>query len=99
MGLQPLIEFRKPWNNEIVYQFYASYHLDTWAKTHFILWTTEGKHYKVDFITFSRLLGLGHMDRTSTVVTDISTLAMDEYQYMYLDGYRVDGKTVWLKPY
>ena len=25
MGLQPLIEFRKPWNNEIICQFYASY--------------------------------------------------------------------------
>ena len=79
MGLQPLMEFRKPWNNEIIYQFYASYHLDTQVETHFIHWTTEGKHYKVDFITFSRLLGLGHMDRTSTAVTDISTLAMDEY--------------------
>ena len=57
------------------------------------------EHYKVDFITFSCLLGLDHTDHTSTAITDISALAMDEYQYMYLDGYRVDGKTVWLKPY
>ena len=73
------MEFRKPWNNEIIYQFYASYHLDTWAETHFIHWTTEGKHYKVDFITFSRLLGLDRRDLTSTTITDISTLATDEY--------------------
>jgi len=42
MGLQPLMEFRKPWNNEIIYQFYAFYHLDNRAETHFIHWTTEG---------------------------------------------------------
>ena len=50
-------------------------------------------------ITFSCLLGLDHTDRTSTAITDISALAMDEYQYMYLDGHRADEKTVWLKPY
>ena len=93
------MEFYKPWNNEIIYQFYASYHLDTRAKNHFIHWTTEGKHYKVDFITFSRLLGMDHRDRTSTAITNISALAMDEYQYMYLDGHRPNGKTIWLKPY
>ena len=31
MGLEQLMEFRKPWNNEIICQFYASYHLDTQA--------------------------------------------------------------------
>ena len=99
MGLVPLMEFHKPWNNEIICQFYASYHLDTREDTHVIHWTTEGKHYKVDFITFSHLLGLNRRDRTSTAITEILALAMDEYQYMYLDGHRADGKTVWLKPY
>ena len=79
MGLQPLMEFRKLWSNEIICQFYASYHLDTPAETHFIHWTTKGKHYKVDFITFSRLLGLDHRDHTSSAITDISALALDEY--------------------
>ena len=73
--------------------------MDTQADTHVIHWTTEGKHYKVDFINFSRLLGLDRRDRTSTAITEISALAMDEYQYMYLDGHRADGKTIWLKPY
>jgi hypothetical protein len=98
MGLQPLMEFRKSWNNKIICQFYASYHLDTRVDTHVIHCTTEGKHYKVDFITFSHLLGLDRRDHTSTAITEISALAMDEYQYMYLDGHRANGKTVWLKP-
>ena len=94
MGLQPLMEFRKPWNTKIICQLYASYHLDTQEDTHVIHWTTEGKHYKVDFITFSRLLGLDHRDHTSTAITEISALAMDEYQYMYLDGHHADGKII-----
>ena len=36
MGLVPLMESRKPWNNEIICQFYASYHLDTREDTHVI---------------------------------------------------------------
>ena len=67
--------------------------------THVIHWTTEGKHYKVDFPTFACLLGLDRKDHCSTAISNISALAMDEYQYMYLDGYRAGGQTVWLKPY
>ena len=43
MGLEQLMEFRKPWNNKIICQFYASYHLDTREHTHAIYWTTKGK--------------------------------------------------------
>ena len=93
------MEFCKPWNNEIICQFYVSYNLDTSKDTHVIHWTTEGKHYKVDFPTFAHLLGLDHRDRRSTTIAEISSLAMDEYQYMYLDDHRADGHTVWVKPY
>jgi hypothetical protein len=99
MGFEQLMEFCKLWNNEIICQFYASYLLDTREATHVIHWTTEKKHYKVDFPTFALLLGLDRKDRCSTTISEISTLAMDEYQYMYLDGHRADGQTVWLKPY
>ena len=56
MGLEQLMEFRKPWNNEIICQFYASYHLDTHEDTHVIHWTIEGKHYKVDSLPFLAFL-------------------------------------------
>ena len=36
MGLEQLMEFRKPSNNEIICHFYASYHLDTREATHVI---------------------------------------------------------------
>ena len=54
---------------------------------------------KVDFITFSCLLGLSHSDRTTTELTEYEDLALEEYQHMYLDGHTADGQTVFLKPY
>jgi len=101
MGLSYLLEFRNHWNNEIIYQFYASYHheRDNTGAIDIVHWTTEGKHCKVDFITFSRLLGLSHSDRTATELTEYEDLALEEYQHMYLEGHTADGQTVFLKPY
>ena len=48
-------------------------------------------------LPFLAFLAWTHRDHTSTTITEISALAMDEYQYMYLDGHRADGKTIWLK--
>ena len=44
MGLSYLMEFRKHWNNEIICQFYASYHheKDPSSAIDIIYWTTEG---------------------------------------------------------
>ena len=81
MGLSFLREFRKHWNNELIFQFYVSYHHETdpTGAIDFIHWTTEGKHYKVDFITFSRLLGLSHADRTALELTENEDVALEKY--------------------
>ena len=83
MGLSHLLECRKHWNNEIICQFYASYHhkTDSTGVVDIIHQTTEGKHYKVDFITFSRLLGLNEYDRTSPELTEYEDVALEEYQH------------------
>ena len=101
MGLSYLLEFRKHWNNEIICQFYASYHheRDPISAIDILHWTTEGKHYKVDFITFSHLLGLNEYDHTSPELTEYVDVALEEYQQLYLDGYPTDGQIVYLKPY
>ena len=54
---------------------------------------------KVDFITFSCLLGLSHIDRTAPELTEYDDVALEEYQHMYLDGHAADGQTAYLKPY
>jgi hypothetical protein len=101
MGLSNLLEFWKHWNNGIICQFYASYHheRDSTDAVDIIHWTTEGKHYKVDIITFSWLLGLNEYDRTAPELSEYEDVALEEYQHMYLDGYPADGQTVYLKPY
>ena len=101
MGLSYLLEFRKHWNNELICQFYASYHheRDPTGAIDIVHWTTEGKHNKVDFITFPRLLGLSQADRTAPELTEYEDVALEEYQHMYLDGHIADEQTVFLKPY
>jgi hypothetical protein len=76
MGLLRLMEFRKYWNNKIILQFYASYHheKDKTGATDIIHWTTDGKHYKVDFITFSRLLGFNGYDHRATELVEYEEL-------------------------
>ena len=77
-------KFWKHWNNEIICQFYASYHheRDPTGAIDILHWTTEGKHNKVDFITFSRLLGLSHADCTALELTEYEDVALEEYQHM-----------------
>ena len=101
MELSYLMKFRKHWNNEIICQFYASYHheKDPTDAINIIHWTTEGKHNKVDFITFSRLLDLSQANHIAPELTEYEDVALEEYQHMYLDGYPVDGQIVYLKPY
>jgi hypothetical protein len=75
------MEFRKHWNNEIVMQFYASYHHEK-NKTgaiDIIHYTMEGKHHKVDSVTFSRLLSLNGTDRRATELIEYEDVEMKEY--------------------
>lgn len=101
MGLIHLLEFKKDWNNELIMQFYASYyHLrDKTGDPDVIHWTTEGKHYQVDFCTFARLLSFNGSDRRNTELIEYEDLAMEEYQHMYHPGHAADGQKVFLKPY
>ncbi len=59
-GLKEIMAFRYNWNIEIIAQFHASFYFSNSDST--IHWTTNGIHFAVDFVTFSRLLGLGSKD-------------------------------------
>jgi hypothetical protein len=55
------MSFRYDLNEEILAQFHATYY---WNKvTYELHWMTDGRHYRIDFVTFSRILGFvrGHM--------------------------------------
>jgi hypothetical protein len=59
-GLYDIMGFRYDWNEEILAQFHTFLCYDERKIAFF--WTTEGVKYGVDYMTFSRLLGLGSND-------------------------------------
>ena len=59
-GIYELMGFRYDWNTEILAQFFSSLYYDAYRVTFY--WTTEGEKYGIDYMTFSRLLGLGSKD-------------------------------------
>jgi hypothetical protein len=59
-GLYDIMVFRYDQNEEILAQFHSSFYYD--ARKVAFFWTTEGDKYGVDYMTFSRLLGLGSND-------------------------------------
>ena len=56
-GLFDLMSFRYNWNEEVLAQFYATFFYDIYTDE--IHWVTDGWHYRVDFVTFSQILGFG----------------------------------------
>ena len=59
-GLYDIMGFRYGWNTEILAQFHSSLYYDAHKVTFY--WTIEGEKYDIDYMTFSRLLGLGSKD-------------------------------------
>ncbi|RLM60186.1 putative copia-type pol polyprotein [Panicum miliaceum] len=55
--LRDLMGFKYNWNTEIICQFYCSLYYK--ARYNTLHCTTEREHYYVDYMTFSRSLGLG----------------------------------------
>jgi len=57
----PLMTFEKNWNEEIIFQFWPTLWVDQASRVLHSM--TQGVHYRLDFITFSCLLGFDHEDR------------------------------------
>ena len=56
-SLSDLMSFRYNWNEEASAQFHATFFYDIYTDE--IHWMTEEQHYRVDFVTFNRILGFG----------------------------------------
>ena len=59
----------------------------------------EGRHYHVDFTTFSQILGFDEEHRGFSNIHDESRDEVREIAFMYLDGRSVDGKVKGLKSF
>ena len=60
---------------------------------------TEGRHYRVDFVTFSRILGFGEEERGFTYIHDEARAEIRDITYMWIDRRSADGKVSGLKSY
>jgi hypothetical protein len=67
VGLYDLMGFRYNWNKEILAQFHCSYYYNPYDNT--ITWTTQGNKCAIDYMTFSRLSGLGSKDENAPLST------------------------------
>jgi len=53
---------------------------------------TDGRHYRVDFVTFSRILGFGEEHRCYTYIHDEPRAEIRDISYMWRDRRIADGK-------
>jgi hypothetical protein len=60
---------------------------------------TDGQHYCVDFVTFSRILGFREEHRTYTHIHDEPRAKIHDIRYMWRDSRAADGKRSGLHSY
>ena len=60
---------------------------------------TEGWHYHLDFVTFSRILGFSEEERGFTYIHDEPRAEIRDIAYMWIDRRDVDGKVSGLQSY
>jgi hypothetical protein len=59
---------------------------------------TEGVHYKIDFVTFTRLLGFGKTDRERDTINIENHLKNHQIAYAYFLDEMAQGTNLGLKP-
>jgi hypothetical protein len=82
VGLYDLMGFRYNWNKDILAQFHCSYYYNPYDNT--ITWTTQGNKCTIDYMTFSRLLGLGSKDEERTPVHNETKYKPKELTFLFL---------------
>jgi hypothetical protein len=89
--------FRYNWNKEILAQFHCSYYYNPYDNT--IIWTTQGNKCTIDYMTFSRLLGLGSKDEECTPINNEIKYKPRELTFMFPSrDLAIEGKADQLNP-
>jgi hypothetical protein len=96
-GLYELMGFRYDWNTEILVQFLSSLYYDEYQVTFY--WTTEGEKYGIDYMTFSRILGLGSKDEERDPIHVEQPLRGDQVPQLFFNPTLAnEGNTSTLQP-
>jgi hypothetical protein len=73
--------FMHDWNKEVLAQFHATYF---WYQNgDEIHWMTDGRHYRVDFITFCHILGFGCEHRNFDRIHNVNCLEPFKVSFMW----------------
>jgi hypothetical protein len=94
--MKDLMGFKYDWNAEIIAQFHATFYYNSY--TDFINWMTEGVHYKINIVTFARLLGFGKTDRERDTINFENHLKNHQIADAYFLDEMAQGTTLGLKP-
>jgi hypothetical protein len=94
--MKDVMGFKYDWNAEIIAQFHATFFYDSY--TDFIRWMTEGVHYKINFVTFAKLLGFGKTDRERDTINFEKHLKNHQIADAYFLDEMAQGITLGLKP-
>ena len=60
---------------------------------------TQGRHYRIDFVTFSRILSFREEERGFTYIHDEARAKIHDIAYTWIDRRGVDGKVNGLRSY
>jgi hypothetical protein len=86
LEMTQMMSFKYDWNEEIIYQFYATFYYDVAGQK--LIWMTTGQWYKCTVCQFVWMLGLEHQ-LTMELEAQIHTynmLKLEEMQFMYTSG-------------
>jgi hypothetical protein len=95
--LTNIMGFRYNWNVEILAQFHSTYFWNRDSDE--IHWMTDGRHYRVSFITFCQILGFGQMHRTYSRIHQDNPFRVSDISHCWRDPSQADGKRSGLKSY
>jgi hypothetical protein len=90
--------FKYNWNLEIICQFHCSLYYNDRDNT--FHWTTEWEHYCVDYMTFSRILGLGWVHEKYNPIHVQKRIKPSDAQFIFFNPILAhEGKSIHLQPY
>ena len=58
---------------------------------------TDSRHYRIDFVTFCRILGFGQIHRSFSMIHDMRRLEPHEVSFMWEDPSKADGRRTGFK--
>jgi phage terminase large subunit len=86
LEMMKMMSFKYDWNEEIIYQFYATFYFDATGQK--MMWMIAGQQYDCTVHHFAQMLWLEHqltMEPEARIHT-YNVLKLEEMQFLYAPG-------------